>query len=161
MSRQDINNQSTQFHIRILVDTQTEVIREGDPNNKWDGDDLSFTYSFRGYKLVQDKQFWDFILTCPPKGAPLFLVYALYDTGNSFHREEGRLCQIFLTADIEDATAVFNALEKDSKVNPNGYDPIVVNLPVAKRKEPICVSTWKGYFERLGGFYIQTLYQID
>ena len=50
-------------HIKVNHIKTTNVTRMRDSDDSWDSDDLSHTHSFDGYKIVTDKDYFDFILT--------------------------------------------------------------------------------------------------
>jgi hypothetical protein len=90
-----------------------------------------------------------------PNGKTLYFVYALYNTGDSFHREDNAMCKIGLYEHEKDAEAVMFALEKDYKNNPDSFDVLEIALPIKGTVEKIGTATWKGHFERLRSFNIE------
>lgn len=144
--------------IKIDLTERQHVTREADHSpGAWDADDIDHTHSIDGYTVVADKDRWDFILTEDPKNKTLYLVYTLYDTGDSFHQETNVLCLVGLYEHEKDAQAVMRAIEDDYRKSGDSFAPVKVALPKADRLETIGVSTWKGYFERLNEVRVEPL----
>lgn len=154
-----VPNEPPRFHVRINTDHHSHVTREADRDNQWDGDDISHDYSINGFEVVENC--WDFILHEDPTGKDYYLVYVLYDTGDSFHREENCMCLVSFLPDLEDAKAILDAIEKDhrdyKKTQTHEYKPIDVHLPKANRIEQVSTGTWTGYFEHIRSVNIQPL----
>ena len=140
------------FYVHIITNHYEQVTRERDPNDEWDGDDISHEYNIEGFEVVNEKAGWDFVLNENPTGN-WYLVCAYFSTGDTFHHEEGCLSLVSFVKNIEDAKAIVGAIEKDYKDYQEKEDwnhkPLVVHLPVANKDEQIYTGTWKGYFERL------------
>lgn len=69
--------------IDIATTTYTEVTRAADPNEQWDGDDLDHSFSIDGWYRTDDGPY----RIDPEK--PVYAVYVIYSTGDSFHHESG------------------------------------------------------------------------
>jgi hypothetical protein len=145
-----------EFKVKIDYTDDISVTRTADPNDGWDADDFRHDYTINGYRLADDKsREWDFIFDKDPEGKTLYFVYALYDTGDSFHRENNVMCEIGLYEHEKDAETVMYALEQDYKKNPDGFDVMEVALPIGGVIQKIAASTWKGHFERLRSINIE------
>lgn len=150
-----------QIHVKIILDHYSEVTREADPDDEWDCDDIQHTYDVRGYEIVTEHgREWDFIFKDIPKD-PMYLVFARYGTGDSFHSESGLFQEIFLTPHYADALAIKNALDSDAKKNSEKFNPIVIKLPVAKENVTLSTSTWKGYFESLESINVEMVHKLN
>ncbi len=152
------------FNIKIEKDSYQHITRERNEDDRWDNDDLCWEHTIRGFKVVNKKDYWDFVLDKNPKGKTLYLVYVLYNTGDSFHREENVICLIGLYEHDKDAYTVADAIKRDYDESSNNYktkfNPIDVKLPKKKVKETISVASWKGYFESLTSVEVMPLLQI-
>jgi hypothetical protein len=144
-------------NIKLEIRERIETIRHRDEDDKWDRDDIAHDYTIDGYYVVGEKDYCDFELTEDPKGETLYFVYVLYDTGDSFHREDSVMCHIGLYEHNEDAQVVMSALEENynNDKTRESFDPVEVALPRRGVDEVIGTSTWKGYFEKLVGVYIE------
>jgi hypothetical protein len=145
------------YNVKIDKISTQYVTRERDPNERWDADDLAWDHNIQGFSVVGEKKYWDFVMTKNPKGKTLYLVYALYNTGDSFYCEENVICLVGLYEDKEDAVAVMDALELDNKKNSGRFNPINVKLPKKGVEETIATSTWKGHFERLDTINVEMI----
>lgn len=153
----------SKFYIKIDHEDHTEVTREADRSeDSWDADDISHSHTINGFNITEENKNWDFILTADPKGKTLYLVYALYHTGDSFHYEDNVISFVSLQEAEEDAVVIAKAIETDYKAYKDngrdfGYKPLEVRLPISGKTETICVGTWKGYFEGLGEVRIEAV----
>lgn len=145
--------------IKIELEDFVEVTRERNPESEWDGDDISHTYSISGYSIVNNG-YWDFILENDPKDKILYFVYAIYNTGDSFHCDANRMCEIGLYENELDAGMVKKVLERDYKNHSNSFNPVTVYLPSGK-KETLCTSTWKGWFQELNIIVVEPILPAD
>jgi hypothetical protein len=137
------------YNVKIDKISTSYITRSRDLDDKWDNDDIAWSHDIRGFSVVGKNDYWDFVMTNDPKGKTLYLVYVIYNTGDSFHRENNAICLVGLYENQSDAKAVVNSLELDSKTNNEGFEPIKVKLPKTGVEETIGTSTWKGYFERV------------
>ena len=107
--------ETPKYFVRINTTDHAEVTRERNPDSQWDGDDISHSHTIHGFEIVaEERSGWDFILNENPSGQTLFLVYALYDTGDSFHIESNCLCLISLVKNTTDANAIAKAMTQSS-----------------------------------------------
>lgn len=149
-------------NIKIEKQHYVDVTRQAE-RTEWDADDIAHEYTIDGYSVVKKNEFYDFILDEDPKGKTLYFVYAVYDTGDSFHREDNVMCEVGLYEHEEDAQAVMVALEKDYKDSKTRelFDPIEVALPRRGIVETVATSTWKGHFERLREICIEPVSDVS
>jgi hypothetical protein len=134
-----------QQKIRIVKDSYSHVTRHSDPTEEYDGDDIVNEHSISGFAPVDDKDYYDFILDDydPTEDKAYYLIYVLYDTGDSFHREDNVICLVECVGDRHTAETIAKAINKDA-LN-GGMGPIV--LTIDGKKYSIGCSEWKGYFE--------------
>ena len=155
---------NTEFSIKINHNRYTEITREADPNEEWDGDDLSSSHSFNGYQVVKNGiGYWDFILSENPNKKPLYLVYVLHSDGDSFHSEEGCICMVSLVDNYEDAVKIRNAISSDeSNRDKNSYKSHQLEITLSTGKvEKIYCGDWQGYFTRFESVNIEPLEYTD
>lgn len=159
MKSQPKQDGSTMFYVTIEREENVEVTREADPN-----DDTYKHHTINGYKLVGDKDMWDFIIPFDPAGKAMYLVCAFYDTGDSFGKYENEICLVSLQRDLKDALAIVSACEADYKEYVEDGDwkhrPLIVNLPVSGKTEEVYTGPWKGYFQSLREFKVVALLPI-
>lgn len=149
-----------QFHVKIVRSDHEYVTRDRNPEDEWDGDDISHDHTIEGFEVVGNSAEGDFVLTEKPEGN-WYLVCAFYSTGDSFHCEENCLSLVSFVKDAEDAKEILDAIELDYKryheKQEHNYKPLQVLLPKANRIEEIYTGTWKGYFERLNSAEVRCL----
>ena len=70
--------------VRVVYDHPCDVVREGDPNERYDGDDLVYSTYINGIALGES---YGDIETAfdVHSNVPYYLLYAIYSTGDSFH----------------------------------------------------------------------------
>ncbi len=144
--------------------TKLNIVKETQSHNHGDGDTsgeryckrdtVSHSHTITGV-VKTDKEWPDFEIDGEVKeGDVFYFVYALYDTGDSFGRSENHLSEIALLKDYQDAKFLRDQLEKNNE-DRDAMDPINITYPVCGKTEPVCTSSWKGYFERLRSLNIQ------
>jgi hypothetical protein len=145
------------YNVKIDIISDNCVTREANPEDRWDVDDLDWNHDIRGFKVVEKKEYWDFVMENNPKGKSLYLVYVLYNTGDSFHLEENLICLVGLYEDVDDAKTVMHAIKSDYTKNSEKFYPIDVNLPKKGTTETICTASWKGYFTSLNSVNLEQI----
>jgi len=149
------------YNVKIDKISRQHVTQESAPDERWDSNDFEWEHDIQGFIVVGEKGYWDFVMENDPKGKTLYLVYALYKTGDSFHHEENKICLVGLYEDELDAITVMDALEFDYKKNADSSEPIRIQLPKKGMEEVIATSTWKGYFERLNTVNVEPITEIS
>lgn len=148
-------------YIKIDIRSYDEVIREGNPDDKWDRDDTRSEHTINGFEEVGEKEGWDFVWPDDEIPVKIYIVYVLYDTGDSFGRSENNIELIGLYKDIADAEAVGDAIESDYKEydedRGHNYEPLAILLPVKQTIENVSTSTWKGYFEHFNSVEVRRI----
>jgi len=160
MKKQKTKSKPSQFFVKIERSEYKHITRHAKAGEQWDGDDTHSDHEIHGFRVVSEGEEWDFVLPYDPTGKTMYLVCAFYDTGDSFHREENRLCLVSLQEHVQDAQAILKACEADYKAyeeNDDGRNPLPVKLPIADKTEEVYTGDWKGYFERLRELRIEIL----
>lgn len=150
------------WKIKIIDSVTTTVIRKRNYDVQYSGEETSESHDIQGFKLVENKGYQDIELDFDPLIKGIFLVYVSYDTGDSFSRHEGKICFVDAFENSEDAHAVAKAIvENKEKRDKDEFEPVSVFLPVENKTIKICVSTWKGYFERFNYVEVMHLKEQD
>jgi len=129
----------------VSYNEQSEITRERDPDDEWDGDDTSTMISFEnafiawdgdtdgrkstgrsvtsyadssGYK---DHYFRGMDIDWNIKFDAIYLIYARYDDGDTFHREEGRWAIVAAFSDKHKAESWMKENEESVKQEFSGY----------------------------------------
>jgi hypothetical protein len=152
-------NKVLMSRIRVIDEVDRYVDRVG--TGQWDGDDTTEVHRIQGIRLVGDTAFYDLTVPfIPDRDKDYFLVYVEYDTGDSFHRECGRVCFVDLYEKYEDAMKTRETIEKnmrDYNESENGRveRDYGVRIKNSKGSKYEFNCPWKGYFENFGGARIQ------
>lgn len=135
---------------KIYLDAEdyTEVTRERDDEDQWSGEDTATTWAF-GRVTVDPKKYggghsfpatFDIV-----PGDTVYIVVAVWSTGDSFSSDRGRYSEIFGV--FKDASEAMEYEKFLDSTQDNRYD---YNLKNKSINYP-----WYGYFEGLD--YVQTL----
>lgn len=127
--------------ITVVYDTYTEITREADPDERWDGDNTYEHHTIHGVKHV-DKWGDVYVTFTPEKNKTYYLLYVLYNAGDSFHREENRISFINLYESYECAELNKKRIEEQGR----NY---TFNLVTEEGKEYKLSNPGNGYFERI------------
>jgi len=152
-------------YIQISKNDYCQTLREADPNERYDGDDICHNHVIHGFYSVKEKECWDFVLDVEELHSRLYLVYVLYDTGDSFHSEENCIELIGVYSNIEDVLVIEEAIELDhrkyKKTKEHDYNPMKVLLPKSNKIQEISTCTWKGYFETFNTVETKTIKLLE
>ena len=140
--------------IKIIDDTYGGVSRGRDNDDRWDRDDTYVEHSIKGFRIVKETDYRDLVASfVPKKNTPYYLLYAVYDTGDSFGTDNGQIVFFDLYDNREVAETNSKILEDltgehDASVIifENDFKPYKTSVP------------WLGYFESLQGVYVETVY---
>ena len=142
--------------IVIVDDSYGGYSREPETENKWDAGEQFTEHSIQGFKIANKSEYRDLVASfMPKKNKPYYLVYAIYDTGNSFGRDCGKIEFFDLFDNIQVAEAnvkILNGIRDKSKhgiqitIYDNEFKPYKTQVP------------WLSYFECLQGVYVETVY---
>lgn len=114
----------------------SETTRDADTDDEWDRGDSRTTWYFGSVSLEKTGSWYDCFETSfdVQKGDMLYLVIAIWSTGNSFGHDDGASMEIFYASkDSSEAYRVANLLEKGKDQN----------------GEPMTYIPWNGWFESL------------
>lgn len=129
-------------YVKIDYDTHGYVTRQGDANDRWDHDDTAQDHTINGVHVVGAEQYHDLAIDFEPDGTACYLLYVIYDTGDSFGRDDGRIEFIGLYRDREVAEENKRRIEKmDYK------DKYTVQLVTEDGRKYKMHAPWVGYFE--------------
>ena len=141
-------------YFKLETKTFCSITNERDPDNEWSRDSTSEHTTIQGLCEVGEKDHPDFSVPDDATG-PFYLVYGVYDTGNSFGRDEGQFEAVMLHTDEAAARENVRRIEEQNrfycKNNGNGkaLDLYSVEL-VMDDGTPFRFSVpWNGFFEEL------------
>lgn len=114
-----------------------------DPDDEWSRDSTSEEHNPIGLVEVRDGDYHD--ICGVGEGDTFYLVYVIYDTGDSFGQDYGRMCPVSLHSDPKVAQLNKERLEKDNRAgNHNSYS---IKLRNDDGSNFTIGKPWSGYFE--------------
>jgi len=160
------------YPVEVYDQTRTYVTRERNKESDWDRDDIANETSVKGVGPGRTDWFTEITTPFPlERGNEYYLVYVTYRTGDSFHREDGRVRYIDLFISREKAEACAQEIEKHyrltdkgagwgkeadvKKLRPKGFCEWQVSYLNEAGTEITTSVSWAGYFERLNGVTIE------
>lgn len=142
------------YHLKIDRRAYVSVIRAADPNDRWDRDNTSTDHELRGVHLSKDKSYDLFYDGDLSVGDTIYIVYAIYSTGDSFGHDDKAEIE-FITAHKNKDVAYHNmAMTKSCNKNNDrkgiriNYDSHVM-LAFDTGQTFKFVPPWNNYFEHL------------
>ena len=135
-------------NLRVDRDSHTYVTRTAASDDRWDRDDTSTNHTVNGIRIVGDNDYCDVIIedTVSP-GESLWLVWAVYSTGDSFGHDDAANIE-FVSAHRDEGTARHNAGMLGSIARDADYGHRVKVLLDGGNTMDYTVP-WLGYFESL------------
>jgi len=149
-------------NIRVIDYVHIDVDREA-TRTEWDADDITEYHRIEGIKVVDKGEYGDISVPfIPEHGKNYFLVCVEYDTGDSFHRERGKMCFVDLYEKYEDARATCDKIYRDMKKynekhGLKGADDFSVKIENSSGSKYQFSCPWKGFFESFGGTKIENV----
>ncbi len=144
--------------LNIIDHGYEDIVRNGNPDDKWDGDDTYNHHDIRGLQIVADEtQYMSYDIEVPfdvKVGDRLYLVAVYYNTGDSCHHEENKVdfIEIFKTA--EKADALVKIVRNDKGTDRYDYSLEYENELGVKMTTH---KAWMGYFESFNDVEIHYL----
>lgn len=132
-------------HITVEYTRDVYVTREGDPEDCWDRDSTAADLYVEGIRVVSNANYRELTVSFDVEpGKSYWLVWADYDTGDSFGRDGNQIEFVDLFTDMDTAIAAAKSVEK-TKGKWTRQDGVRASM---------CVP-WEGYFENLNGINVQ------
>lgn len=127
--------------------TRTSQTRDRDPSDSWDRGNTASEHTLKYVQLAKEGGYTS--VTYPGlvvPGEKVYVLYAVYSTGDSFGRDEDR-CIEFISVHKDMDIARFNYKQvKDSVKNSYGF---TIDISQDNGQTVPLVCPWLGYFERL------------
>jgi hypothetical protein len=133
------------------------VTREGDRNDQWDRDDTCTDWTFNSLHLSDDENRYAhcYIDGEAKVGDTLYIVYAVYSTGDSFGHDDRASVEVFTAHRVKEV-AEFNYRLLEASRHGGGS----VSLALDDGKFLNTYLPWSGYFESLDDVYM-TEFEIE
>ncbi len=143
--------------IKVLDDSTEYTTREG--TGEWDGDDTTQTHHITGIAIAKDKEYYDLEVGFEVKPEDkLYLVYVLYNTGNSFGSSDNHISFVDLFKDRKKAEALANQILNHAErndVNVGHKQKYSTSYLTETGKESTFCPSWVGYFESLNEVVVE------
>jgi hypothetical protein len=143
--------------LEVVNDHYSHTTRHPDTNDRWDRGNTHSNWTVSGLRLT-NREYGDVTADFEVMaGDVLYMVYAIYSTGDSFGRDEnGRIDYITVHKSGEIARANEKALNaKTTLKGKNGDYEWNVNLQTDSGIVFPYHVPWLGYFESLTGVYVE------
>lgn len=138
---------ANQFAVRVISEiTHFESERENVQYGSWS------EHEEREYKWIKksDSEYGNlYIEREPEKDELMFLVYAVYSTGDSFGYKTGCYEEVAVLFEKSEAMELKKMLEEDAEKE--------TNEGIVFKGQKIFTYAWKGYFEHLSGIHIAVI----
>ena len=148
--------------IVIIDESYGGYSRTPNTHDKWDSGEQFTEHSINGFRLAKKSEYRDLVASFVPKySVPYYLLYAIYDTGDSFGRDCGKIIFFDLYDNREAAETSSKILDgfNGNKKNDNDYSTAYFVTIFDNELKPYKTTVpWLGYFESLQGVYVKTVY---
>lgn len=144
-------------YFKIEKDTFCQNLGGWDADDEWSRDSYYESHTVRGIKEVKEKDYFD--LPLEDGEGPIYLLYAIYDTGDSFGRDEGRFEAVMLHHDRsiaeENRRRILEQNRQYEQSRGHNMEDYSVTLLTDSGKEFQISTPWNGYFEDLSTVEIE------
>jgi len=153
------------YPIKVVKEKHIHVTRHAERDERWDRDDTSSDWDVLGIQLVPEEGVGDLYVNFPIEiNKTYWLVYAVYNTGDSFGRDEnGALEEIEIYKDETMALDCAREIRKHADMysvyertyyrpkmkRPKDFDSYILVVIGNDGKELEVHAPWNGYFESL------------
>jgi hypothetical protein len=152
------------YGYKIEHTSYTNVTREADPEDRWDADDLDTTWDISSNIIESDDKFPDIVVPFKLElDKNYYLVYVIYNTGDSFHHHSGYSCNfIELFSDKNKAENLVKLIKQQNKDYNDNQKNLGENAYSFSYKDEldnnkIISCDWNGYFESIQSCEVQTM----
>jgi hypothetical protein len=132
-------------YLHLNTESYTDVTREADPDDEWGADDTNTSWSLRGIMLSDTDGQHALPADFPVEiGETVYVVYAIYSTGDSFHHADGEYLEV-LSFHKDSARAYRNKAAAEGP-RKDRHD-MTIEFDSGAKVQRYC--PWDGYFESL------------
>jgi hypothetical protein len=143
----DNGNDIEYFPYNIEHQGYTEITREADPEEDYDGDDTFTDWSISDVITNGDKKSYDFVAPFQLEdNTKYYLVYIIYSTGDSFSHQANANCEfIDLFKTKEQAEKLVTKIKSDNEKD----EPFYMDYHDEANQLRRVSCSWNGYFESI------------
>lgn len=133
--------------VKVECKSYTENLGGYDPEYRWSRDSTHTENTVTGISIPRKSYDKDLCVDFEVKeGVTYYLLWADYETGDSFGRDSGQTEWVALYESKDIAEKAANILRDNYDNKRNQYE---VTIPLTENKEMSFYIPWKGYFEHL------------
>jgi hypothetical protein len=144
--------------IKILNDIQNDYEDSGEEYGDWSA---KITHNITGAIKVEEKEYFDLEVNDDFLNKEVYLLYILYETGDSFGASSGNIEYLDVFKNYDKALEVKKIIEYDYKRSPiYSFQPEGTGLFYRKENGNVAkipTNIYKGYFEDLEAVVIQKI----
>ena len=134
------------LHLHLEVSSETHVSRERNPDDEWDADDTDTSWTVYGVTIKETDGPHALPAGDIKAGDTVYVTYAVYSTGDTFHRDNGEYLEVLSFNQIRD----FAEQNRNSAASKGDLIVKFDNGNTIHRHRP-----WDGYFESLDYVNVQ------
>lgn len=135
-------------NIKVIKHSYTHCVRTANPDEEYDGDDYDTHHDIVGFKIASKTDCSDGSVSfTPKKGVDYFLLHVIYDTGDSFSQDNGKIEFMGLYESKEFVETVKQKLIEHNELIKDAFDTIPLELTTEDGREYQFTAPWQGYFE--------------
>lgn len=139
-------------YLHLDTNSWTDVTREADPDDSWGADDTSTSWTVNGISLSDKDGHQALPADFPVEvGDTVYVVYAVYSTGDSFHRADGEYLEV-LSFHKNSAIAYKNKASAEGP-RKDRHD-MTIEFDSGAKVQRYC--PWDGYFESLDSVSVES-----
>jgi len=138
--------------LRLIDHVESGISRACDSDDPWDRDDTWESHDPQAFEISEGSWFDVVVPGKVNRGDRLYLVHAIYNTGDSFGHDEGLINIIDAFKNQKKAQACADAAQKSEASQDYTFEYKNDVGVVVKAHTP-----WNGYFESLSGVYVTEL----
>lgn len=103
-------------YVQVIDNTYFYVMREADPDDRWDNDDTATDHNVTGVRAVSSKEYYDLVVDFEPNNEPAYLLYGIYSSGDSFSNSDGHIEFVGLYRDKNVAWENYRKLKEHNEI---------------------------------------------
>lgn len=141
---------------KVDYDQYSIAVSDPDPNDQWDKADVERTTSINGIIPVQEG-YYD-VIALDDNAEQYYLLYVVYETGDSFHRDSGVVEFVDLHSDYDIAIANANKIRQHYEQDDDKFSVTLTDDAGATFTQH---CPWTGFFERVQDIIVEPVRVIN
>lgn len=147
MAKRQAKTDAPPVYLHLDTHSYTDVTREADPDDEWGADDTSTLWTVNGITMSDKDGYKALPADFPVEvGDTVYVVYAVYSTGDTFHRADGEYLEV-LSFHKNSMVAYRNKASAEGRRTAEEQYTMTIEFDNGKKVQRNC--PWDGYFESL------------